>query len=540
MNKQLQRLVWIFIFLTLSMVDCCNAANRVFLLGGQSNMVGQGLNSELPPPYNTAQDDVKFWNNGWVPLSYGFGNTIDNFGPEVSFGRSIKEAMPEDSIYLIKYGSNGKALYNDFKPYTGKNYIEMMDTFKAALTNLNDAGIEYEISGMLWMQGESDAYESQASAYEVNLVNFIEVMRREFNAPDMPFIIARVLDHFGGIEPPKIGEQTDPTQASIVRATQVRVAENTPFVSWFDTDDYEVADPESNPGHYGTQGVLDMGKDFASAILKETARQGEELSANHWNQLFAFGDSFSDSGAGYVDGNGPTAIVYAARELGIPFTHATDPDAGAKGLNYAVSGARTGEGERRQIKDVFLEYGMQNQVSDFTAGVQSGAISFDPERTLFFIAGGLNDGPLETVDTVNNVTLLVRRLHAVGARRFFIAALPTQIGSFNQVATRLNPALRALPAALEEELPDAIIQTSRWGGFFDKAKLEAASYGITNTTDACAGRAIFDQDTTPRGNPESYYFYHSNHPSTAVHRHVGRMLAHEFRMAVDSIQFLGQ
>ena len=149
---------------------------------------------------------------------------------------------------------------------------------------------------------------------------------------------------------------------------------------------------------------------------------------------------------------------------------------------------------------------MLNQVSDFAEGVQSGAISFDPERTLFFLAGRLNDKKLETSETVRNVTLLVRRLHAVGARHFFIAVLPTEIGSFNEVATRLNPALRALPATLQEEFPDATIQTSRWGEFFDKVKLEAASFGITNTTDACAGRAIFDQDTTPKGDPESYYF----------------------------------
>ena len=260
--------------------------------------------------------------------------------------------------------------------------------------------------------------------------------------------------------------------------------------------------------------------------------QSPELPVNHWNKLFAFGDSFSDSGAGYVDGNGPTAIVYAARELGIPFTFATDPDAGSKGLNYAVSGARTGEGEGRRVKDAFLGYGMQNQVSDFAEGVQSGKISFDPEHTLFFLAGGLNDKQLETADTVSNMTRLVRRLHAVGARHFFIAVLPTRIGSFNEVATRLNPALEILPAMLQAAFPDATIQASRWGQYFDTVMLDPASYGITNTADACAGRAIFDQDTTPQGDPETYYFYHSNHPSTAVHRHVGKMLVREFRSKV--------
>lgn len=269
--------------------------------------------------------------------------------------------------------------------------------------------------------------------------------------------------------------------------------------------------------------------------ISEPGNQSE----SHWTQLFSFGDSFSDSGAGYVDGNGPTAIVYAARELGIPFTVATEPDSGSRGLNYAVSGARTGQGEKRLIKDVFLEYGMQNQVSDFVEGVRAGTISFDPEHTLFFLAGGLNDKQLETEESVSNMTQLVRRLYAVGARNIFIAVLPVQIDSFNEVATRLNPALEALPATLGEKFPDATIRTSRWGEFFDRIKLDPASYGITNTTDACAGRAIFDQDTTPRGDPETYYFYHSNHPSTAVHRHVGRMLAREFKAAVESTRLNG-
>lgn len=272
---------------------------------------------------------------------------------------------------------------------------------------------------------------------------------------------------------------------------------------------------------------LTLGLSMLGVIASADDRVGK-----HWQQLFAFGDSFSDSGAGYVDGDGPTAIVYAARELGIPFTHAKDPEPGNKGINYASSGARTGEGEGEWVKDAFLGYGMQNQVSDFVAGVESGTIIFDPAHTLFFLAGGLNDRSLETSETVSNVTRLVERLHAIGARHFFIAVLPTEIASFNPVATRLNPALAGLPAALSQQFTDATLHTSHWGEFFDQVKREAASYGITNTTDACAGRAIFDEDTTPRGDPRTYYFYHSNHPSTTTHQHVGRMLAEEFRTAV--------
>lgn len=37
-----------------------------------------------------------------------------------------------------------------------------------------------------------------------------------------------------------------------------------------------------------------------------------------WDAVHVFGDSYSDSGAGYADINGPTAVVYLARRLGIP------------------------------------------------------------------------------------------------------------------------------------------------------------------------------------------------------------------------------
>ena len=242
----------------------CHAVNRVFLLGGQSNMVGQGINSELVPPYSEAQNDVNYWvSGGWVPLAPGFGNNSASFGPEVAFGRAIKDALPDDTIYLVKYAVNGTALFNDWKPTTGPQYIGFMDTVNAALSNLVASGIDYEISGMLWMQGESDAYEGQAASYETNLVAFVTDMRAQFNTPKMPFAIARVRDYYGGTLPPVVGDQTDPTQADVVRAAQVAVAGYTPYSSWFDTDGYQMV----NSGHYGTQGQLDLGRDFATATL---------------------------------------------------------------------------------------------------------------------------------------------------------------------------------------------------------------------------------------------------------------------------------
>ena len=249
--------------------------------------------------------------------------------------------------------------------------------------------------------------------------------------------------------------------------------------------------------------------------------------AESWTRLYVFGDSYSDSGAGYVDGNGPTAVVYLARELGLPFTQANDPDRAGKGLNFAVSGAQTGEGEGQKNKEALLGRGMKNQVRDFVERVRRGEITFEPGHALFFLAGGLNDRRLPTETTVANLKAEMRDLHAVGARHFRVALLPTKIPQFAAVGIRLNPALARIPA--EFQLDGAVVQISHWGEFFDDVMEEPARHGIVNTKDACAGRALFGQDTTPKGDPETFYFYHEGHPSTAVHRAVGKQLAAEVR-----------
>ena len=68
------------------------------------------------------------------------------------------------------------------------------------------------------------------------------------------------------------------------------------------------------------------------------------------------------------------------------------------------------------------------------------------------------------------------------------------------------------------------MQRDNWGSFFDEVIHNPAAYGIVNTKDACAGRAIFNEDATPCPKPSAYYYYHAGHPSTAVHKAVGEKL----------------
>ncbi|QOY85082.1 SGNH/GDSL hydrolase family protein [Paludibaculum fermentans] len=269
---------------------------------------------------------------------------------------------------------------------------------------------------------------------------------------------------------------------------------------------------------------------LVSVLLGGTAF-GAQPGVPGYDRLYVFGDSYSDSGAGYIDGDGPTAVVYLARHLGLNLVPAPSRENPQSSLNFAVSGARTDRGAGHRIEGALLGYGMRNQIEDFEAGVRAHRIEFNPGRALFFIAGGLNDSRLATTTTIENLKEEIRILHSVGARRFMLALLPMSLPNFSQVGRRLNPDLARIPQEIRTEFPDVQIALSSWGLFMDYVMRDAVDYGIENTTSACAGRAIFHEDATPCQQPSTYFYYHAGHPSTAVHRIVGGQLYEELLSA---------
>jgi hypothetical protein len=266
---------------------------------------------------------------------------------------------------------------------------------------------------------------------------------------------------------------------------------------------------------------------LALAIVSPLVAQSAATSGptTRYARLYVFGDSYSDIGAGYVDGNGPTAVAYLGWLMGLQVASSKSANAAGRSLVFAVSGAGTGEGEGRHIKEALLGYGMMNQVRDFAARVKSGEIAFDSQTTLFFLAGGLNDGRRETAFTLANLRQQLQILRGLGGRHFTIARLPTKIPQFAAVGIRLNPAYEQF--VREEGSAGVDLWLNRWGAGFDEVLENPAAYGIVNTTGACAGRAIFDQDPIPVGDPATFFFYHEGHPSTAVHRIVGKKLFEE-------------
>ncbi|MDW5267747.1 MULTISPECIES: SGNH/GDSL hydrolase family protein [Acidobacteriaceae] len=264
---------------------------------------------------------------------------------------------------------------------------------------------------------------------------------------------------------------------------------------------------------------------LCSASLAPALAQVTKSAPIH--RMYVFGDSYSDIGEGYLDGNGPTSVAYLAQHLGFTLAPANAADTANQSLDFAISGAQTGSGAGKKIGNSLLGYGMRNQVDDFAARVNAHTITFDPATTLFFIAGGLNDRSLPSATTVANLTGEIKTLYSLGARRFTVALLPTAIPAFSAVGIRLNPELARIPEEISPQLAGAQILLSHWGPFYDDVMLHPAQYGITNTTDACAGREIHHENTTPCASPATHFYYHTGHPSTATHKAVGDKLYEE-------------
>jgi phospholipase/lecithinase/hemolysin len=244
-----------------------------------------------------------------------------------------------------------------------------------------------------------------------------------------------------------------------------------------------------------------------------------------YTQLYVFGDSYSDTGAGFSYADGPTAVAYLAQRLAIPFTYYGAPDGIGKSLNFAVSAAKTGaDPGLNQGPGAFFRLGMKNQVDEFAALLHSNAIHFDPSQTLFFLAGGLNDRSTPDGYTRTNLKAEIDTIYALGARRFMVALLPTQIPAFVTAGTQLNPDLARIPADERSRHPDIRIANSDWGPFFDEVIAHPAKYGITDTTTPCAGRPTLNKSPNACASPATHFFYYEAHPSTAAHRAVGDLL----------------
>ncbi|MFN0020654.1 MAG: sialate O-acetylesterase [Pirellulaceae bacterium] len=229
-----------------------NKPIKVFILMGQSNMVGMGdIGPEMTKgtlTYLTKADKKYPWlvdaGDRWAerkdvyyydarvkkgaPLS-PMANNGKSIGPELGFGYVMGHVLDEPVLVLkscignrslgwdllppgskqFTYEGKTYAGYKDtpdswvegqlkkeVKWYAGKQYDDDMANAKEALKTIaqwypgyKDQG--YEIAGFVWWQGHKDTgSEAHASQYEENLERLIESLRKDYDAPKAKFVLA--------------------------------------------------------------------------------------------------------------------------------------------------------------------------------------------------------------------------------------------------------------------------------------------------------------------------------------------------------------
>lgn len=264
---------------------------KVFVLAGQSNMVGQGVADLEGKDYNEGRGTLKWlmrdaakadlvkgladetgvWvtrEDVWVRyrtprgqlktggLSVGFTgyDGRHHFGPELGFGRVVGDALDEE-VLLIKTAWGGKSLVKDFRPpssggETGPFYTQMIAEVKEALANIErdfpkSAAKGYELAGFVWYHGWNDGVDKGPAVeeYEANLANLITDVRRELGAPNLSVVIGEITGPW--VQAPKKWEELRAAQAAAAKRPEfkgtVRFVPTREFV--------RKAEDSPHPGH---------------------------------------------------------------------------------------------------------------------------------------------------------------------------------------------------------------------------------------------------------------------------------------------------
>ncbi|PWQ92799.1 sialate O-acetylesterase [Leucothrix pacifica] len=224
--------------------NAVNAGERIYLLAGQSNMMGLAKSYYLPPAYKKTPSNVTFYYQG-RPRKLA---QYSKFGPEVSFAHHVARAFPHDKHIIVKFAATGSHI---------QQWMPGQDLYKGMLRQVGFSIKQPnpKINAIIWMQGESDALNSgRASKYAQRLSQFIHSLRRDLKSPHSLFVMGEINPKGKDFPLVKVVQQKQKQVQSQVTNTVLTPAKGLGKI-------YDHI-------HYSAQGQMELGKRFAEAYIK--------------------------------------------------------------------------------------------------------------------------------------------------------------------------------------------------------------------------------------------------------------------------------
>lgn len=236
---------------------------HLFLLVGQSNMAGRGIveaQDRIPHPRVLMLNKDGQWLRAVDPMH--FDKAAAGVGLGRTFGIQVAEASPDITVGLIPCAVGGSPI-DAWKP--GEFYAPTAshpwdDAIRRAKLALQ-SGV---LKGILWHQGESDANDKLAPAYEAKLHDLIQRLRAELRAPDVPFLAGQ-MGQFPDSPWNDAHKQVDKAHRDLPR----RVS-HTAFVS------SEGLQHKGDKVHFDAASYREFGKRYAEAYAKLLAQASEK------------------------------------------------------------------------------------------------------------------------------------------------------------------------------------------------------------------------------------------------------------------------
>jgi hypothetical protein len=260
--------VAVFAFLLTLIAQPCSAGTDPYLIAlmGQSNMVGRGQLSDLPPGFPV--NPTKLWNftnaYKWEPAKEPIDSPLGQLdlvsrdehaavGPSLALADTFVSIYPTTMVGLIPCAKGSSSISDWQKTDSTDQRSTLYGSCMNRMKTVSPA--HGTIRAVIFWQGGEDAKtEKDALNWGKRFATFVDDLRRDLGDPNLPIILIMLALH------DKEAVKRSP-HWQVVREQQRSV--NIPGVVKFDSDGYE---RKEDGIHFSARGQLALGAALAHSL----------------------------------------------------------------------------------------------------------------------------------------------------------------------------------------------------------------------------------------------------------------------------------